>query len=491
MLIVEDSNQKQYIAGIFDKNTLKKLTAQKELLCPCCKEPVIYAAGDVNVHHFRHSKHSTCINTISETEEHRKKKLLIYQWLISKQYPFVRLEYWLPDTQQRADVYVETSEGDKYVMEIQCSPISYSQWLERHLKYQSLGIKDIWFFGCSFINPDYQRGFFSPSQSKYLFEKINKRNKFIYFLLDNGELVTTGSLMNEAMNWKPDSRYNAPLYATLKHRLEDMVLKQNSKTFLWPDTPDLLDTYNQYHQQVTNNRKEKLTSLLEKREMRKKRKEKMQNNEISYTRPLRKKRGTKAAPLAVNRKETYVVNAEERENYRSFLKIFSITNIQDQMTENEKLIFEQLILKYNINNGSFPPLCLVELTLNSAIKTPYCLWQLMILDMLTQTKFNSYVSLASIQKAILNFVRVTDLRQASKLIHEYLLTLRKVSLLTGGSLEALYLPFRNRIKQFPKSLSRRNTILVAYGLSKYKKGETDHVLQAVQNELLAYRLKLN
>ncbi len=497
MLIVEDATQKQYIAGIFPKTTLKYLTAGKKLFCPCCKEPVIYAAGDVNVPHFRHGKHSTCINTISESQEHLKKKLLVYQWLISKQYSVVKLEYWLPNTQQRADVYVETPEGEKYVMEIQCSPIAYNQWLDRHLKYKSLGIKDIWFFGHHFINQNFQGKFFSPSRSKFLLEKINKRNRYLYFLVDNGELMTTGTLINEATNYEPSLRHKSPSYVTLTHRLEDMIPKQTSRAFLWPDTAELLDVYNQYHQQIATSRNEKRIYLLGKREMRKKRKaQKKQKinkhfDEIGYPRSHKQLQQTKPVSLAPAMKEAYVVNSEERENYRSFLKSFSIADIHAQLSENEIPLFERLILKYNIADASFPPICLVELNLNTAIETPYSLWQLMILDELIQKQFNSDISLATIQKKILGSVRAADLLQASKLIHGYLITLKKIGLLTGGSPEAFYLPFKNKLKRFPKNISRKNTILVAYGLSKYEKDESADVLLAIKNELSAYRSKLN
>lgn len=82
----------------------------------------------------------------SETEEHLNGKRDLFEW-IKKQSGVTNavLEGWLPETKQRPDIIFDYN-GQKYVIEYQCSPIA-SEYLERHDLYQASGINDIWILG--------------------------------------------------------------------------------------------------------------------------------------------------------------------------------------------------------------------------------------------------------------------------------------------------------------------------------------------------------
>lgn len=136
----------------YDKFTLKKWSNKGLLKCPVCNEEYRYCHGDVNTPYFRHkSKECEGYYYEKETDEHRNGKVFIYNWL--KNQPNIsnlKLEYWIPETKQRPDIYFE-QDNQRYVIEFQCSPIS-TEYLQRRELYRLNGINDIWILGVSKYN---------------------------------------------------------------------------------------------------------------------------------------------------------------------------------------------------------------------------------------------------------------------------------------------------------------------------------------------------
>lgn len=93
----------------------------------------------------------------SETEEHLNGKRDLFEW-IKKQNGVVNavLEGWIPDTKQRPDIMFEYN-GQKYVIEYQCSPIA-TEYVERHELYKASGIIDIWICGTEKYLQKYHEG---------------------------------------------------------------------------------------------------------------------------------------------------------------------------------------------------------------------------------------------------------------------------------------------------------------------------------------------
>lgn len=118
-----------------------------EYYCPICKEPLILKAGTVRIPHFSHKHHSDCISTSSEPESfrHLQGKTHLYEFF-KKLGLYVKLEYYIPLIQQRADLFVK-HDGQKYAIEFQCSPLSHQRFKERANGYREAGIMSIWIIG--------------------------------------------------------------------------------------------------------------------------------------------------------------------------------------------------------------------------------------------------------------------------------------------------------------------------------------------------------
>lgn len=148
--------------GTHNKEQLKKWASKKILLCPVCGKPYEYCHGEVKTPYFRHMDKNECEDKYyeSETEEHLNGKRDLFEW-IKKQNGVTNavLEGWIPETKQRPDIMFEYN-GNKYVLEFQCSPIA-TEYVERHELYKASGIIDIWILGAE----------------KYL--KRNMRKKYI------------------------------------------------------------------------------------------------------------------------------------------------------------------------------------------------------------------------------------------------------------------------------------------------------------------------
>ena len=132
--------------GTYDRDTLKTWSRKGILRCPQCGEQYTYNHGKVRIPYFKHLNSDCVMYGEPETEEHIQGKIDLFEW-IQKQdgVTDVRLEGWLPETKQRPDIMFKYN-GEQYVLEYQCSPIS-SEYIERHNLYQAAGIHDIWICG--------------------------------------------------------------------------------------------------------------------------------------------------------------------------------------------------------------------------------------------------------------------------------------------------------------------------------------------------------
>lgn len=131
----------------YDRYRLKQWSNKGILKCPVCDGDYEYCHGEIVSPYFRHvGKECNGYYSESETEEHKQGKMMLYEW-IKGQTGVINctLEAWIPETKQRPDIYFEYN-GNRYVIEFQCTPIA-SEFLLRRELYRLAGIKDIWILG--------------------------------------------------------------------------------------------------------------------------------------------------------------------------------------------------------------------------------------------------------------------------------------------------------------------------------------------------------
>lgn len=132
----------------YSRDELKKWAKKGILLCPTCNKPYEYCHGKVRLPYFRHKDKEICNELYSEpeTDEHINGKIQLCEWIKNQSgVTDVILEGWLPETKQRPDIMFKYN-GEQYVIEYQCTPIS-SEYYERRNLYKAGGIKDIWICG--------------------------------------------------------------------------------------------------------------------------------------------------------------------------------------------------------------------------------------------------------------------------------------------------------------------------------------------------------
>lgn len=147
--------------GGHSRETLKTWADKGILKCPACGKEYEYCHGRVVRPYFRHKEKTDCVDKYSEpeTNEHIQGKIALYNWIKDQEgVTDVILEAWIPETRQRPDIAFKYN-GEQYVFEFQCSPIS-TVYLERHELYQAAGINDIWILGTEKYSNKHSRGKF-------------------------------------------------------------------------------------------------------------------------------------------------------------------------------------------------------------------------------------------------------------------------------------------------------------------------------------------
>ncbi len=127
---------------------LRELSDAKLLTCPHCGGALRLKAGAVRLHHFAHVSLAECsyADHEPESDSHRLGKFALYRHFRSGA-QVAQLEYWLPQTDQRADCFVRNAEGHGFALEFQQANNTIERWNERHQLYRGSGLSDVWFLG--------------------------------------------------------------------------------------------------------------------------------------------------------------------------------------------------------------------------------------------------------------------------------------------------------------------------------------------------------
>lgn len=180
----------------YSKEELREYSDKRILKCDCCDSTMIYKHGDYKIPHFAHIN-SECRLGYSEpeTEEHMNGKLVIYNFLKTQNVENLELEKWIPETKQRPDIYFEFN-GEKFVVEFQCTPIA-TEFNDRRKLYELSGIKDIWILGynnygftnCSIRDFNHVYGY----KTKVIERELFSKNKYVLHLRGKNIIGYTNS----------------------------------------------------------------------------------------------------------------------------------------------------------------------------------------------------------------------------------------------------------------------------------------------------------
>lgn len=150
--------ERQIADGHRDFEDWRKETAEKTIAydpktwywrCPICKQQTIHVSrgSDGTVAHFRH-QNAASHPSISESQLHSEAKKEIKK-KIEKENKIDKSELekligTYPDSYQVADIYIETDEGEKIAVEIQCSLQKVADFKQRTRFYNDRDIGVIW-----------------------------------------------------------------------------------------------------------------------------------------------------------------------------------------------------------------------------------------------------------------------------------------------------------------------------------------------------------
>jgi competence protein CoiA len=337
---------------------LRLLSRSKMLFCPECQSVLRFASGVQVSAHFKHDHNSDCsYDSEPETEEHIQGKIQIRNWLVQN-YPdaHVEFEYKIVETNQRADVIAIFPNGEKIAFEMQCSKIQGSVWKERHQLYEKSGIKDYWILGQSVHKYGKSNGEVDTDKHQLISlasEIYNLQNSLVF--LDTKTSIIKGLYSHNKETWHSDTIL---LIKEVEYPINEAII---FKEFI--ATQNIKKDYDRWLKQKIENEK-----WMEKR----KEDERLKKEEYEQAIKLKEKK-----------------ELERLEQHLEALNLTTIDSIKQQMTKNEKNLFEQLLWKHEYNDETFPGIFKVHTLHNYLIKTPFQLWQFWIYDRYIHNKKES------------------------------------------------------------------------------------------------------
>lgn len=345
MLTAIDIEGNKRIPYMENTSLLRILSNEQKIHCPECETPVTLVAGSRKITHFRHHPNVECsYNSEPETEEHLKGKILLYEWL-KKKYPEakVELEFKVKETNQRADVIAIFPTGKKWAFEMQCSAISGELWKKRTNLYKQAGIEDFWFIGIGLHSHGITGGKVDVMKHrlKDLPLTIFENKGWLLFL------NTESKEFNGFYNFI-DHTWNASTVLRAEGNQFNLDSFKKIESFFGDEKVE---------QEYANWIEAEQKCL-----QRQKEEQERQRKIIEVNKRIEEKK------------------IQAAKNYREELRNFKIRNIVTNMTEKEKDIFKNLLIKHKLNNRTFPATCKIHVEHMDLIITPYPLWQLYIYD---------------------------------------------------------------------------------------------------------------
>lgn len=143
MPLVAIVNGVRTVAPFLTNEQWAEIKSRANILLPCCENPGFKRTSKNGIRHFVHKIKSDHCHWCSETEEHLRLKQLVASACQEAGWQ-VDIEHSGPDW--RADVYASRG-GTKLALEIQLSPTTFEELLDRERRYERDGIRGCWFYG--------------------------------------------------------------------------------------------------------------------------------------------------------------------------------------------------------------------------------------------------------------------------------------------------------------------------------------------------------
>lgn len=150
MLVAYGPDGRPVVAEETPVEQLQQWSRERTLYCPNCRGLLHVRGGPEKQMqlHFAHQKGECAWSTEAESVRHARGKMALAQWL-RQQFPqaTVRLEERLPAPNRIADVFMVTTDGQRWAIEFQCAPLDLDEWRHRHTAYRAAGVRDVWIVG--------------------------------------------------------------------------------------------------------------------------------------------------------------------------------------------------------------------------------------------------------------------------------------------------------------------------------------------------------
>ncbi|MEE6133608.1 competence protein CoiA [Priestia sp. GS2] len=178
MLVAKtDHNRLVSLASGFTEAELRRLQKTGDFYCPACNESVMLRVGIKRCSHFAHRKKECTVDQEGESDYHVTGKLQLFRWL--KTHTSAQLEHYLPQLQQRPDLFVEVGKT-AYALEFQCASLSTEAFVQRTNGYKSQGYYPFWVMGAKRLKRLGASLFrLSPQEWQYL--TISEQSPTLYY----------------------------------------------------------------------------------------------------------------------------------------------------------------------------------------------------------------------------------------------------------------------------------------------------------------------
>ncbi|MGE7882200.1 competence protein CoiA [Bacillus sp. NPDC094077] len=141
-----ENGEKIHLLYNHDEELLHRMRKKERFFCVTCGKEVQMKLGKQKSWHFAHKKVDVCLAFYeAESIYHMRGKELLYRWLKRQKF-HVDIEHYLPEIQQRPDIFVERA-GRKIAIEYQCANLSVEQLYKRTYSYWQANIQVIWIIG--------------------------------------------------------------------------------------------------------------------------------------------------------------------------------------------------------------------------------------------------------------------------------------------------------------------------------------------------------
>ncbi|MDX8346297.1 competence protein CoiA [Rossellomorea sp. YZS02] len=233
--------QKVFTTIQFTREELRRIRSKGvPFHCPYCASPMSLRIGNRNIPHFAHMSRPECIvENQNESPKHLLSKQLLYDRLNSL-YRDVRLEHYLKELNQIADIYVKT-DSRKIAVEIQCSNIPIPELEQRTHGYLRDGITPFWVLTQSLKRKkllklsSFQQAFirYSPQLHYFLLHFLPELNSF--HLYTHLYPVSISNFISTAPVIIPVSQFTLPLTISELpfHHLKPLIRIIRSARYFW------------------------------------------------------------------------------------------------------------------------------------------------------------------------------------------------------------------------------------------------------------------